>query len=98
MTTISSFMSTLASLASSLRSPSFRLAIFPSHSFIQCRRGESRRILRDELLHAQRPLPLGDLAPTNAGGRVLPAPPWLPLIAEGKHNYDLEYQLPTEAP
>ena len=63
------------------------------------RRGESRRILRDELLHAQRPLPLGDLAPTNAGGRSLPAPPpWLPIIAKGKHNYDLEYQLPTEAP
>ena len=25
-------------------------------------------------------------------------PPWLPIIAEGKHSYDLEYQLPTEAP
>ena len=24
-------------------------------------------------------------------------PPWLPIIAEGKHSYDLEYQLPTEA-
>ena len=24
--------------------------------------------------------------------------PWLPIIAEGKHSYDLEYQLPTEAP
>jgi hypothetical protein len=23
---------------------------------------------------------------------------WLPIIAEGKHSYDLEYQLPTEAP
>jgi hypothetical protein len=32
-------------------------------------------------------------------GRSLPAPPpWLPIIAEGKHSYDLEYQLPTEAP
>lgn len=30
---------------------------------------------------------------------LLPAPPpWLPIIAEGKHNYDLEYQLPTESP
>ena len=26
------------------------------------------------------------------------APSWLPIIAEGKHSYDLEYQLPTEAP
>jgi len=24
--------------------------------------------------------------------------PWLPIIAEGKHSYDHEYQLPTEAP
>jgi hypothetical protein len=24
--------------------------------------------------------------------------PWLPIIAEGKHSYDLEYQLPAEAP
>ena len=31
--------------------------------------------------------------------RSLPAPPpWLWIIAEGKHSYDLEYQLPTEAP
>jgi hypothetical protein len=22
----------------------------------------------------------------------------IPIIAEGKHSYDLEYQLPTEAP
>ncbi len=30
--------------------------------------------------------------------RSLPAPaPWLPVIAEGKHGYDLEYQLPTSA-
>ena len=26
------------------------------------------------------------------------APSWLRIIAEGKHSYDLEYQLPTEAP
>jgi hypothetical protein len=31
-------------------------------------------------------------------GRSLPAPPWLPIIAEGKQSYDLEYQLPAEAP
>jgi hypothetical protein len=31
-------------------------------------------------------------------GRSLPAlAPWLPIIAEGKHGYDLEYQLPTSA-
>jgi hypothetical protein len=37
------------------------------------------------------------LAPTNAGP-FLPAPaPWLPIIAEGTHGYDLEYQLPTSA-
>jgi hypothetical protein len=31
-------------------------------------------------------------------GRSLPAlAPWLPIIAEGKHGYDLEHQLPTSA-
>ena len=37
---------------------------------------------------------IGDFALTDAG----PIPPRLPIIAEGKHSYDLEYQLFTEAP
>jgi hypothetical protein len=26
------------------------------------------------------------------------SPPWVPITAQGKHSYDPEYQLPTEAP
>jgi hypothetical protein len=43
---------------------------------------------------------MSDLAIWHRLMRVVPSPPppWLPIIAEGKHSYDLEYQLPTEAP